>query len=257
MSSSDTVNPIFTVNRQLASYFTVGKSATSEGAQSQAPRCSPYSELMVQSVWGGKVPGLADEGSLWVATNVPGTPIIDTAALTAFAATTPTMVIFNGNTVASNKFLYPLRFKAQVTAAGTNGTNWLGQWLIDTGNRYTSGGTTLTLANTNLGVANTTTAAVVKFGAITAPAANASRIIHSAGYRTVIKVIGDVIDFRFGETAPVATGMPLEGTTQLYQTVPLPALAIPPQCSLLWYEYAASQSVAASFDYLQLEYVER
>jgi hypothetical protein len=257
MSSSDTVNPILTVNRQLASYFSVGKSATAEGAQSSAPRCSPYSEMMMQSVWGARTPGLADEGSLWIGTNVPGTPIIDTAALTAFVATTPTMTIFNGNTVASNKFLYPLRFKAQVTAAGTNGTNWLGQWLIDTGNRYTSGGTTITPVNANLGVANASTAAVVKFGAITAPAANASRIVHSAGYRTVLKVIGDIVDFRFGETAPVTTGMPMEGTLQLNQVVAMPALAIPPQCSLLWYEYAASQSVAASFDYLQLEYVER
>lgn len=256
MSNSDTTNALLTAGDQLAVYQTTGRSAGVEGYQ-VFPRSTVYGEQYVQPLFGARNPLLAKDGSLFVATNTPGTPIADTAALTGFVATTPTMVLFNGNTVASNRYVYPLRFKAQVTAAGTNGTNWLGQWLIDTGNRYTSGGSSLTIVNPNLSVANSASNVTLKFGAITAPAANASRVVHSAGYRTVIKVIGDIITFEFGGSTPVMPGMPTEGTTQLTQTLNLPALAIPPQCSLLWYEYAASQSVAATFDYLQFEYVER
>ncbi len=256
MSTSDTVNQLLTTNRQLASYFTTGRSASAETGL-VTPRGNPYGEQVVQTAFGSKVPGLADEGSYWVATNTPQTAIADAAALTAFAATTPTMVLFNANSVASNKWIYPVRFRLSVAAAGTNGTNWLMQWLVDSGNRVSSGGTALTKANVNMSV-TATSGLTATFGAITATAATASRIISASLGRTVIKVIGDEYVFEFGSTAPApATGMPSEGTLQLQKLFQLPPVAIPPQTSLLWYEYAASQSVAATFDNIVLEYIER
>lgn len=256
MSTSDTVNQLLTTNRQLAQYFTIGRSASAENGL-VTPRGTPYGEQFVQSVFGARVPGLSDDGSQWVACNVPQTAIVDTAALTAFAATTPTLIAFNGNSVASGKFVYPQRFRLTVAAAGTNGTNWLNQWLIDSGNRLTSGGTALTKANTNMSV-TATSGVTATFGALTATAATASRIISPHQGRTVIKVIGDEYVFEFGNSAPApASGMPSEGTLQLQRLFHVPAVAIPPQCSLLWYEYAASQSVAASFDNIALEYIER
>jgi hypothetical protein len=256
MSTSDTTNALLTQNEQLALYQGTGRGAGIEG-YTVYPRSTAYGEFKVESVFGTRTQALAHEGSLWIGTNTPGTPILDTAALTAYSATTPTMVLFNNNTVASGINIIPLRFKVQATAAGTNGTNWLGQWILDTGKRYTSGGTALTLTSPNTNVATSKTGVQAWFGAITAPAANASRIVHSAGYRTVIKVIGDVTAFEFGGTVGHAVGMPMEGTLQLSQVVNVPAIIIPPQCSLLWHEYAASQSVSASFDYIQLEYAER
>jgi len=256
MSTSDTVNPLLTVNRQLAQYFTVGRSASAENGL-VFPRGNPFGEQVVQSAYGARALGLPDEGSYWAACNVPQTAIADTAALTAFAATTPTMVLFNANSGASGKFIYPTRFRCTVAAAGTNGTNWLSQWLLDTGNRVTSGGTALTKANLNIGNSGTS-GATVTFGAITATAATASRIISPHQGRTVIKVIGDEYVFEFGTSTPAgATGMPSEGTLQLQRLFHVPPVALPPQCSLLWYEYAASQSVAATFDNICLEYIER
>jgi hypothetical protein len=248
-------NVLATANKQLASNLSVGRGLVAEGALAYL-RSSLYGELFVQSVMGDRVQAVADEGSYWVQHNVPGTPIVDTAALTAFAATTPTMVLFNSNPV-GGKSIYPTRFKCQVSAAGTNGTNWLNQWLVDTGNRYTSGGTQLTAANPNLGVNVGATGAVAHFGAITAPAANASRIVAASEMRTVIKVIGDEYTFEFGSSNPSSVGMPTEGTLQLHRTMQLPPVVLAPQQSLLWYEYAGSQSVAASFDYICLEYIER
>jgi len=256
MSTSDTVNPLLTVNRQLAQYFTIGRSASAENGL-VFPRANPFGEQVYQSTYGVRVPGLSDEGSQWVACNVPQTAIVDGAAVTAFVATTPTLILFNGNSVASNKFIYPQRLRMTVTAAGTNGTNWLSQWLIDSGNRLTSGGTALTKANTNM--SNTgTSGATITFGALLATAATASRIISPHQGRTVIKVVGDEYVFEFGNSsAAPATGMPSEGTLQLQRLFHVPAVAVPPQCSLLWYEYAASQSVAASFDNIAFEYIER
>lgn len=255
MSASDTINALLTANKQLANYLTIGRSATTEGAV-EFPRGSTYGEQYMQNVMGVRTPALVDEGSYWVQTNVPGTPIIDTAALTAFAATTPTLVLFNSNPT-GGKSIYPTRFKCQVAAAGTSGTNWLNQWIVDTGNRYTSGGTLLTVANPNLGVLTTASGGVAHFGAITAPAANGSRIVAASEMRTVLKVIGDEYTFEFGGSAPSSVGMPTDGTLQLHRTMQLPPIVLAPQQSLLWYEYAASQGTAASFDYIQLEYIER
>lgn len=258
MSTSDTTNALLTINRGLAaSGLTTGRASPGEGSLAY-PRGLKYAENAVQNIMGTRVPALGDEGTAFVAANVPGTPIIDTAALTGFVATTPTMVIFNNNSLASDRWVYPQRLKMNVAAAGTNGTNWLYQWLIDTGNRKTSGGTVLTNAALNLNVLNANSGAIVTFGAILAPAANASRIISSGIGRTVLKVIGDEYTFEFGNSAPIASaGMPTDGTLQLSKTFQVPGPGIPPQCSMLFYEYAASQSVAASFDYITFEYVER
>lgn len=256
MSTSDTTNALLTANRYVGtSGQTAARSATAEG-QLEYPRGLPYGEAAVQSLMGLRTPALADEGSYFVAANVPQTAVVDTAALTAFAATTPTLVCFNNNAV-GGKSLYPTRLRMSVTAAGTNGTNWLWQWLVDTGNRKTSGGTVLTVASPNLNVLNTASGAITTFGAITAPAANASRIIGAGVGRTVIKVAGDEYTFEFGSSAPASAGMPTDGTLQLTKTYHVAPVVIPPQCSLVFYEYAASQSVAASFDNIMFEYIER
>lgn len=255
MSNLDQTVPLLTASKALAAWLTTGKAPVAEGSLAY-PRGSLYAEQYVQSIMGIRVPALVDEGSYWVSRNVPGTPILDTAALTAFVATTPTMVLVNNNPV-GGKSIYPTRFKCQVAAAGTSGTNWLNQWIVDTGNRYTSGGTQLTTVNPNLSVLNAATGALAYFGALLAPAANASRIISASEMRTVIKVIGDEYTFEFGGSAPSSVGMPTDGTLQLHRTMQLPPVVLHPQESLLWYEYAASQGTAAQFDYIVLEYIER
>lgn len=254
MASQD-VNNIVVADDQLALALTIGKSATVEGTP-QYMRSSVYGEAIVHSLHGTRTPMLAREGSLWVQTNVPGTPITN-GIVTGFVATTPTLVLFNNNSVASGRYIYPLRCKQQVVAVGATSSDWQGQWILDTGNRWTSGGTLLTVASPNLNVPNTLSGAVIHQGALVAPAANASRIIHSAKYRSVLKVASDVLQFEFGGSTPSTPGMPIEGTLQLNQVMQLPAIALPPQCSLLWYSYGTAMGTADSFDFTQFEYVER
>jgi hypothetical protein len=120
-----------------------------------------------------------------------------------------------------------------------------------------AGGTTLTPTNPNPNVLATATGAQVFFGALTATAATASRIIHAARMRTVVKVAGDESVFEFGSSVTKSVGMPTDGTLQLSKTEHVCPVAIPPQCSLLFYEYGASQAAGASFDFLVIEYDER
>ena len=141
--------------------------------------------------------------------------------------------------------IYLHRMRLSVTAAGTSGTNWGTSWYTDTGNRYSSGGTLLTCNAVNPNITNAS-GALIHFGAVTATAANAQRQIHSEVGRTVIKVIGDTYTFLFGQTAPASIGMPTEGTLQLHRTFSVPALVIPPNCSVCFDEYAASQGTAAA-----------
>lgn len=254
MSTSDTINSLLTANEQLAGYQTVGRGKTAEG-QLQFPRGSAYGETVMQSLHGTKVPLLAAEGSYWTASNVPGTPITN-GIVTGFVATTPTLVLFNSNPV-GGKTIYPVRFKTQKVAAGASSTDYQGQWIVDTGNRKTSGGTVLTAASPNLAVLNTSTGAIITMGAITAPAANASRIIHAQKYRSVIPVASDRYSFEFGGSTPISSGMPLEGTLQADLVFQCAPVALPPQCSLLWYAYGTAMGTADSLDFSTFEYVER
>lgn len=228
--------------------------AGTEGTQA-IERLGKYGEPMVQSVYGSRLHVPATEGSMFTAVNpTAGTGIIDTAALTAFVTTTPTMVVVNNN-AAGGKSLYLESLRLNVTAAGASGTNWAWAMYVDTGNRYSSGGSTITPVNVNIGQSSAT-GALVYFGAITATAANAQRKIAASPGRTVIKVVGDEYRYVFGDASPGVIGMPMEGTLQIQRTFHVPPVVIPPQTSFCFYEWGASQGTAAGFEF-QLNYIER
>ena len=239
---------------------------TRKGSSTQGPvvyadglarnvRLASTGEQIIATLFGAKEWTAADEGSFYTAVNpTAGTGIVDTAALTGFVTTTPTMVVVNNNAV-GGKSIYLNHLRLNVTAAGSSGTNWAWAMYVDTGNRYSSGGSQITPVNVNLNYASAT-GALVYFGAITATAANAQRKIAASPGRTVIKVAGDEYVFRFGETSPMVPGMVMEGTAQLTRPFNCPPAVIPPQCSFCFYEWAGSQSGAAGFEFF-LSYVER
>lgn len=243
MSNGDNVNIYGVTNRALPGIVqdnTLG-----------VARLGRYGEVMHQTIASGKQHPLADEGSYWVATN----PTIDTgiAGVTASqtaADTTPTLFIRNNSTTQN---LYLDYIKLQVTAAGTNGTDFRYAVKIDKGvSRYTSGGSTITPVNpnTNIGTA-TAPSATVKFGALTCAAATSDmRIISSGVLRTgVIKVIGDTYLFTCGG-AMSATGVTgVAGTAVAQVVVSLPPIVLGPSDQLFLNEYATSQTVGASYTF--------
>lgn len=220
----------------------------SEGALPQ--RLSVYQEGYVQSMLGGKLTPLADEGTYFTATNATlGTAITGTAAPTAFSATVALMSMYNSASAGSKKRIYPDWLLLSPKAAGTNGTNFSFAMSGDTVNRYSSGGTAITPVNPNMD-SSTASVATMYVGALTATAASTSvrRLAHGI-LRTVIKVIGDQYLFVFGDGAPRLAGIPLEGTTQAALIIPCPPVVIGPGQSWLFHEIAASQSVAATYEF--------
>lgn len=217
-------------------------------------RLSRYGEQHTVAHYGSKLHALADEGTYFTATNATlGTAITGTAAPTAFSATVGLLSLYNGSTTKSIYLDYLL---LSPKAAGTNGTNFLYAMSGDRINRYTSGGTAITPVNTNMS-SDATSAAVINVGALTIAAASSARRLSHGILRTVIKVIGDKYLFKFGDAAPgVLSGIPLEGTTQANINEPCPPIVIGPGHSFVFHEIAASQSVAATYEF-SLGYWER
>lgn len=218
----------------------------------QPVRTSRYMEPYVQLIGGSKMTGLADEGSYFTATNATlGTALTGTAAPTAFSATVALLSLYNGaitgSAGAKNIYLDWLRLEPR--AAGTNGTNFLFAMSIDAGNRFTSGGTAITPVNVNMN-SNAATGAVLNVGALTIAAASASvrRAAHGQ-VRSVIKVIGDSYLFTFGQAVAPSVGMPLEGTLQAMIPIACPPIVLGPNSTFLFHEIAASQSVAATYEF--------
>ena len=216
----------------------------------QAPvRLGRYGEQVVQAITGSKLDGLANEGSYFTATNATlGTPLTGTAAPTAFSATVALMALVN-NASAGGKRIHLDWILLSPKAAGTNGTNFSFAMSGDKTVRYASGGTAITPVNPNLD-SDAATVAQLYVGAVTASAASTSvRRLNHGTLRTVIKVIGDQYLFTFGSSVPALPGMPLEGTLQAAIHTPCPPVILGPGHSFLLHELAASQSVAATWEF--------
>lgn len=244
MANYDFVNSQAQANRELP------------GAQInntlQPVRTSRYMEPYVQLMGGSKMTALADEGTYFTATNPTlGTAITGTAAPTAFSATVALMSLYNtaiqGASGAKNIYLDFIRIEPR--AAGTNGTNFLYAMSIDAGNRFSSGGSAITPVNVNMG-STAATGATLNVGALTATAASSSvRRLSHGQVRSVIKVVGDSYLFLFGQSAATAAGMVLEGTAQAMIPIHCPPVVLGPNSTFLFHEIAASQSVAATFEF--------
>lgn len=214
-------------------------------------RTSRYMEMYGQLMGGSKLTALADEGTYFTATNATlGTAITGTAAPTAFAATVALMSLYNTAVAgAGAKSIYLDWIQLEVRAAGTNGTSFQYAMSIDAGNRFTSGGTAITPANANTNSTNAT-GATLNVGALVSTAASAGVRRPKAGMvRSVIKVIGDVYLFTFGQSNASMAGMVLEGTAQAAIPVHCPPVALGPNSTFLFHEVAPSQSVAATYEF--------
>lgn len=241
MANNDIVFPRGYARRSLP-----GQSV--EGGQAD-DRMSRYGERYTQALLGSKLAPLADEGSYRVATNATlGTAITGTAAPTAFSATVALLSLYNG-AAAGGPRVYLDWLLLAPKAAGTNGTNFSFAMSGDRVNRYSSGGTAIAPVNPNMD-SDAVSIATMYAGAITASAASpaARRLAHGA-LRTVIKVVGDQYLFRFGDASPNLAGIALEGTTQAALQIPCPPVVLGPGHSFLFHEIAASQSVAATWEF--------
>lgn len=204
----------------------------------------------------------ADLGYYFTArTPTPGTGIIGGGSVQAFTETTPILVLYNAGPLS----VYPMSLRTHLTVVGSNATPTIDNWTftMDNGNRYTSGGTTLTQQNTN-GTTLQNSGAFVVVGAITATAATPKRRV--LGNITTkaddeadggLEVVHDTTVFSWGDTF-ASSNHPIRAnsTTPMYSGHALPPCVIGPNMSLVIVRWSGSQ-VTGSTNEFQLTWIEK
>lgn len=222
-------------------------------ASPQLGRTDGYNGAVVDSVFNRDL-WTAAEGSRYVAVNpTAGTGILGHAAPTTFDETKAYLYVYN----AGPKTIYPVSLRLVDTVVSVGGTRTQFNQTIDVGNKYSSGGTALTVANTNMGV-TTGTGATITAGAVVLSAATSRRRL--LGNQVVkganIDVVWDQIEFVFGTTGGSQGGMLTPSTTAQWFSVPCPAVAIPAGFGWAIYQWAASQSTGPTYEVI-FDYIER
>lgn len=189
--------------------------------------------------------GCVDEGSYFMAlTPTPGTGIIGTVSIAAITDVSPTMVIYNGH---ATKMLYPQFLNLHETVVSTTGARVQFTFYVDNINRYTSGGTALTINNANSG-SSLTSGAVINVGAIVSPAASAKKLVDHVVFRGTIDVVEDQYEMVFGSAgAGLSTGSRAATVSDFSKS--LPPIALAPGHSLVMHQWAGSQVNAPTYEY--------
>jgi hypothetical protein len=204
---------------------------------------------VVSPVTGGRDTQAADSGNYFVAiTPTPGTGIIS-GNPTTFAETTPMLVLYNPgpNTV------YPMYLRLASTVVGGGAATKNFTHVVDTGNRYSSGGTALVVKNTNVG-SSTASSVIATTGAVTATAATGKRAILGNDWPrvSVADIVGDIYEWTFGGTP----GVDQQIATAMHFVKAAPAVALPPNSSYLMYVWSGTFTQGITFE-VQLGFVEK
>lgn len=215
----------------------------------QAPhRLNRYGEPDVSAVQGSRLHALVDEGSYFVAKNATeGTGIAGIAAADGYDALEALLFLRNPSSTLT-MYLDYIRLE-NITGVGTNGTNFNYVMSVDKGaTRYASGGTAITPVNLNPNSSRTSSAQMY-FGAVVTTAASAdNRIVSGGQLRSAIKVIHDCYVFDFGGSSKAPQTTAASGTVTV-MNVPVGPICIPPGCQFMLHEWAASQTVAATYQF--------
>lgn len=212
-------------------------------------RANPYGEQIVQTVG---MQSLAADGAQYVATNPTLGTAITQHILAAFDATKPSFLIRNNDPQAL-KIITLQRLALTYLVVPASGTAGHLAVVIDTGTRYSSGGSALTpVANSG----SQTSIAQVYAGAVTASAASAAaRLVGRAQWSSVIPVAGDTALMAFGFQSNGAGN--IAGTSARVVIANLPAIVLKPGEQALVYAWYPSNSVTAATCELQAEWSER
>lgn len=227
------------------------KPAPSADGSELVSRSSLYGEALTLPLTAGKNHMLADEGSYFVATNpTPGTAIAGIAAANGLDDTEA--LLFLRNASSSTKRVYLDYIMLRTVAVGTNGTTMAIAMKTDSGtSRFASGGSAITPVNPNQASDTGTAIDLLRFGAVVPTAASTEvRLVHHAKLRNAIKVAGDTFVFAFGgQPTSMLANQSGETTTPLYQLITCPPVILGAGDTFLLHEFAASQSVAATYEF--------
>lgn len=196
---------------------------------------------------GGPMISAAIDGQYFVATNPTwGTGIaLSSATRTTFLATECAALMINASTTVQT---IPHFIRMTCTAAGTAMTSLNFGVILDSVNRYSAGGTTLTAANAK---SDSAAASIntVRFGNITTTAATAPRQIARITPKTVAAPawnIGDSITFWFGQPATGSLGSQSTAAATDMEYVLPPVVMVGTIQSLLLHYWGPGQTGAPS-----------
>jgi len=210
---------------------------------------------VVSPVAGGRDIQAADEGNFYVAVNpTAATGIISGTGITAFTETTPYFVVYNGS---ATKSIYPVYLRLSETVVSAGGTQLNFTHTIDQGNRFSSGGTALSVANTNMGSATKSVATVVA-GAVTASAASQNRrLLGNFRFRIgVIDVAGDQYEINYGGPLQPGSGLAMNGTVPSQYVKNVGPVVIGPNSSyvlVVWQPSSFTQGVTFEVEFGYIE----
>lgn len=219
------------------------------GAVDVPVRLDPYGGILTLPVV-RKQHTLCDEGSYWTANNAQA-GIAPTYG-TAFAAANPFLTVYNGNAPGGlSAFIDYLALVA--IAAGTCATTAgyiAAASVLDTGNRYSSGGTPLTPVNSNP-LVSPSSGLTINAGAITATAATGNartqvgvRNLRPGVSTTVINVVGDENLLNFGSVEGATGSITVANANIMPQA--FPPVVIPPGYTWLFYLWFPVMSTPAA-----------
>lgn len=200
--------------------------------------------------------GLADEGAYFKATNATVSTGIIHALTTSFSATAALFVLRNTDSEGAKR-LYLDYVKLMCIGTAPTATTSIDLAVkTDVINRYSSGGTAITPVNVNQDSSQATIAAL-NFGAITAAAESAARLICRNKFparAAPALVSGDMIFYDFGVqggSPQVATvGAAAPATAQAMMYVPLGPVIIGGGDSIVFHQfYPAAATTAPTFEF--------
>ena len=206
-------------------------------------RASAYGDVFTVQI-GRAAHNAADEGTYFTFnTPTPGTGIVD-GVVTTYVRTTPSVVIYNG----SQRRLVMDFIRFQTTVAPVGGTRVQFTTEVDNINRYTSGGTALTINNVNTDAANSALGVTGYKGVLVAPANSASSRLHA---HTIFRwgtigIIGDVYELVFGADLPMNTNTPVATVSTFSKGVA--PLVVGPGGSFVLTQWEAAQSTAPTHE---------
>ena len=202
----------------------------------------------------GRDTNVADLGASFLAISpTPGTGIIGPVSET-FVETAPYFHLYNAGSLT----IYPTFLKLHVTVVGTTGTRVQFTQTLDSGaNRYTSGGSALTINNTNM-ASSVVSGAQIRAGALVVAAASTSRrILSHRVYRAVIEVVEDTYCFNWGAPEQqVMSSIITSGTGVVAATHNYPPLAIGPGQQFLITPWSSGIAVGQTFE-VEFAYIEK
>lgn len=204
---------------------------------SKTLRGGRYGEAYVQNIW-NSTHLLADEGSYYTANGTPGTGI-SFVVNTAVSETAGNFLYFKNNDTVGNgraKRIYIDYIRLLLTAAPAAATSMHFFFKWDKVDRYTSGGTALTPANTNGDAAIGAIGAVQAGANVTVAPSPSARLLSRGIMRTVIGVVNDEYLFKSGGVE-AAAAIQLGGLVAQRHVIPLPPMIVGPGQNLamqLW-----------------------